>query len=245
MDTEAGDEIAKSGHGVRKLPVRWARSNVSAAVLVVLKRFAHVRLYQGAHCTPTSQTQSQPCGGIAMARNAESAKVVEVALAATLRHRPDVVCVPERAAAGDRLHTVEREAGGAGCSAAALERGINGYRVRLADGAHPVISGKDLVAQVAGVGAQTPLVNAVVGAEGAPSFRKNLELAPAAERPAMIAKRQNVRPDATAGESTGNHAGFRIDGFDRKAWQRHDLSVVSLESPVALTNGLVADETDG
>jgi hypothetical protein len=52
----------------------------------------------------------------------------------------------------------------------------------VADGAAPAVAGEDLVAEVAGVGAQAPLVDAVVAAEGAAAFGDDLKLAPAAQR---------------------------------------------------------------
>ncbi len=51
----------------------------------------------------------------------------------------------------------------------------------LADGADAAVAGEDLVAEVAGVGAETPLVDAVVAAEGAAAFGEDFEIAPAAE----------------------------------------------------------------
>jgi hypothetical protein len=39
-----------------------------------------------------------------------------------------------------------------------------------------------MVAEVAGVGAEAPLVDAVVAAEGAAAFGEDLEIAPAAQR---------------------------------------------------------------
>jgi hypothetical protein len=40
----------------------------------------------------------------------------------------------------------------------------------VADGADAVVAGEDLVAKVAGIGAETPLVDAVVRTEGAAAF---------------------------------------------------------------------------
>jgi hypothetical protein len=52
----------------------------------------------------------------------------------------------------------------------------------VAGGADALVAGEDLIAEVAGVGAETPLVDAVVGAEGAAAFGEDFEIAPAAER---------------------------------------------------------------
>jgi hypothetical protein len=58
---------------------------------------------------------------------------------------------------------------------------IGGDGVDVADGADTAVAGEDLVAEVAGVGAEAPLVDAVVGAEGAAAFGDDFEIAPAAE----------------------------------------------------------------
>ena len=58
----------------------------------------------------------------------------------------------------------------------------------MADGADAVVAREDLVAEVAGVGAETPLVDAVVAAEGAAAFGEDFEVAPAAEGEVVGAK---------------------------------------------------------
>ena len=73
------------------------------------------------------------------------------------------------------------EAGGSGGSAGSLEGVVGGDGVDGADGADAAVAGEDLVAEVAGVGAETPLVDAVVAAEGATAFGEDFEVAPAAE----------------------------------------------------------------
>lgn len=62
------------------------------------------------------------------------------------------------------------QSGGAGGPAGSLEGVVGGDGVDAADGADAAIAGEDLVAEVAGIGAETPLVDAVVGAEGASAF---------------------------------------------------------------------------
>lgn len=135
-----------------------------------------------------------------MARQTEGANVVQVTLPAALGHGSDVVGVPERAAGCDGLHTVEGESGDAGFAAGSFERGIDGYRIRLAELADASVAGEDLIAEVAGIGAQTPLVDAVVGAEGATAFGEDFHLAPAAEGQAVRAGGQQMATGATAGE---------------------------------------------
>jgi hypothetical protein len=121
------------------------------------------------------------CGGFAVAEEAESAQVVEVALAAAFGYGTDVIGVPEAAASGDGLHAVEMEAGGASGSARSFECIVGGHGVYRTDGADAVVAGKDLVAEIAGIGAETPLVDTVVGAEGAAAFGEDFEITPAAE----------------------------------------------------------------
>lgn len=147
--------------------------------------------------------------GFAVTEQTKRAEVVEVALASAFGYGADVVCVPEAAAAGDCLHTVETQAGGAGWAARALERVPRGDRVDAARSADAVVASEDLLAQVAGVGAQTPLVDAVIATEGAAAFGEDLEIAPAAERQAVGAAGQFRGRDVASGEGAGDgHRGF-------------------------------------
>ena len=109
-------------------------------------------------------------GGFAVAGEAEGAEVVEVALAAAFGYREDVVGVPKGAAAGDGLHAVEAQAGLPGLAAGTFQGSVNGDSIGLAGLAEAAVAGEDLVAEVAGVGAETVLVDAVIGAEGAAAF---------------------------------------------------------------------------
>ena len=120
-------------------------------------------------------------GGVPVAEEAKSAEVVEVGLAAAFGYWANVVGIPEAAAGGDGLHAVEMEAGGAGGAAGSFEGVVGGDGVYVADGADAAVACEDLIAKVAGVGAETPLVDAVVAAEGAAAFGEDFEIAPAAE----------------------------------------------------------------
>ncbi len=62
------------------------------------------------------------------------------------------------------------ETGGTGGASGSFEGVVGGDGVDRADGADAVVAGEDLVAQVAGIGPETPLVDTVVGAEGAAAF---------------------------------------------------------------------------
>ena len=109
-----------------------------------------------------AETQAELGGGFAVARQAKGAKVVEVALPSPFCDREDVVGVPQGAAACDRLHAVERQPRGAGIPTRAFQCGIDGDRIPLARLADAAVAGKDLVAEVAGVGAQAMLMHAEV-----------------------------------------------------------------------------------
>jgi hypothetical protein len=73
------------------------------------------------------------------------------------------------------------EAGGTGGAMGSLEGIVGGDGVDVTDGADAMVASKNLVAEIAGVGAETPLVDAVVGAEGAAAFGEDFEFTPAAE----------------------------------------------------------------
>jgi hypothetical protein len=73
------------------------------------------------------------------------------------------------------------ETGGTGGTAGSFEGVVGGDGVDRADGTDAVVAGEDLVAEVAGISAETPLVDAVVRAEGAAAFGDDFEIAPAAE----------------------------------------------------------------
>jgi hypothetical protein len=127
------------------------------------------------------EAHAELVGGFAVAEETEGAEVVEVALAAAFGYGADVVGVPQAAACGDGLHAVEMEAGGACGAAGTFERVVGGNGVDVADGAGAAVAGEDLFAEVAGIGAETPLVDTVVGAEGAAAFGEDFEITPAAE----------------------------------------------------------------
>jgi hypothetical protein len=116
-----------------------------------------------------------------MAQQAKRPDVIEVALAAALHNGNDVVRLPKTATAGDTLHPVEPQAGFACGAAGALQRSIGCQGVDPAYGTASAIARKDLIAQITGVGAETPLVHAVVAAEGATAPGDDLKLAPPAK----------------------------------------------------------------
>ena len=100
------------------------------------------------------------------------------------------------------------EAGGSGGAAGSFECVVGGDGVYRAYGADAAVAGEDLVAQVAGVGAETPLVDTVVAAEGAAAFDHNFEFAPAAEGEIVGPARESVGGGAASGKSAGGEHAF-------------------------------------
>jgi hypothetical protein len=156
-------------------------------------------------------------GGFAVAEEAEGAEVVEVALAAAFGYGTDVVSVPEAAAGCDGFHAVEAEASGAGGASGSLEGVVGGDGVDGAYGADAAVAGEYLIAEVAGIGAEAPLMDAVVAAEGTAAFGENFEFAPAAEGQVVGTDGESMARGAAAGEGArDDHAASRIGyGEDR------------------------------
>jgi len=96
----------------------------------------------------------------------------------------------------------------AGRTTGSFEGVISGDGVDAADGADAAVAGEDLVAEIAGVGAETPLVDAVVAAEGAAAFGEDLEFAPAAEGEITGPARESVGGGAASGKSAGGEHAF-------------------------------------
>ena len=110
-----------------------------------------------------------------------------------------MVGIPEGAAGGDGLHPVEGETGDAGVAAGSFECRIDGDGIGLAEVADATVAGEDLVAEVAGVGAEAPLMDAEVGTEGSAAFGEDFELAPAAEGQAVGSGGELLALGAAAG----------------------------------------------
>jgi len=142
--------------------------------------------------------------GFAVAEETERTDVVQIALAAALGYGQDVVRVPEAAAAGDGFHAIKTETGGSGWASGALESSVGGDGVDMAGGAKATVAGEDLVAEIPGVGAETPLVDAVVAAKRAATLGENLKLAPAAERQTIRTFGKSVAAGAATGEGAGD-----------------------------------------
>ena len=136
--------------------------------------------------------EAEPEGGrhFAVAGQAKGAEIVEVALAAAFGYGKDVVGVPQGATGANRAQAPKAEQPGAGFAAGALQLAEGKEGVGGAKGADAPVAGQDLVAKVAWVGAETPLMHAELRAEGAAAGGEDLELTPAAERPAIGTERE-------------------------------------------------------
>src|SRR5258707_11761481 len=110
-----------------------------------------------------------------VAAQTQRAHVRQVALAAALRYRKNVVGVPEMPSMAPLFF--ELAAGGPVELALVLP---HGFGVKAAHSADTAVAREDLLAQVAGVGSQLPFVNAVGAAKSEPAFA-HLDAAPAAE----------------------------------------------------------------
>lgn len=146
-----------------------------------------------------------------MAEQAECADIVQVALTSAFAHGENVVCIPETTAARYGLHAIEAKSRHPGGAASTLEGSVCGHRVDLAGSTASSVAGKDLVAEITWIGAQAPLVDAVVTAEGAAAFRQDLELAPAAERKAVRAFGESVPRRVSTRQSAGKRHWFSLE----------------------------------
>ena len=116
-------------------------------------------------------------GDGAVAFQAEGAHVVQAALAAAGGNGDDVVGVPEVAA---RAPVFFELAAGSVVELALVLAEL--LRIDAAQGADAAVAREDLLAEVAGVGAQLPFVDAGGGAESEAAFRNGLAAPPAGGR---------------------------------------------------------------
>ena len=117
-----------------------------------------------------------------MAEQTEGTKVIKIALAAAFGDGNDVIGIPKRSARRDGTHAKDAQTFLPGGAACAFEGGEDGQGIGIADRTAALVAGEDLIAQIAGIGAETPLVDAELRAEGAPAPGQDLKIAPAAER---------------------------------------------------------------
>ncbi len=110
---------------------------------------------------PAVQAEAQLSGNGAVAAKAKSAHVGEAAHAAAFHHGDEGIGIPETAAAAPVFF---KRAVGAVIELALVPP--QRFGIQAAERADAVAAGEDLGAEVAGVGAQPPLVDAGIGAEG-------------------------------------------------------------------------------
>jgi hypothetical protein len=143
-----------------------------------------------------------------MAEQAKRTDVVEVALPSALSDWEDVIGIPQAATTGDGFHSVEAQTSGSSGSASTLQRRIGCHGVDLTDGAAAAVASEDLITEIARVGAQTPLMNAVVAAECTAAFAEDLKIAPAAQRQAIWAFGERAARCTAAGKRAGRKHGL-------------------------------------
>lgn len=132
-----------------------------------------------------------------MADQAERADVSQIALAAALDDRDDVIRVPQTPSR-ESLQSPVRQQFEPVCSARALQVEVRSPGVARANGANAAIAPEHLFAQIARIGSQLPFMDAPVGAERGPA-RRDFQIAPAAERAAVRSRRQRLPIDEAAG----------------------------------------------
>ena len=114
-----------------------------------------------------------------MAFQAQRPDIGEIALAATLGNRRDVVGIPQAGSPQILQAQVAQHADSLRCPEP-LDAAPLGDGVHSAGGADPFIAFKYLVPEVSRIGTQAPLVNAPIRAEGPPPDW-NLQAAPSAQ----------------------------------------------------------------
>ena len=177
-------------YSLRILPAAEARTqgwSYIAVYPIKLSGFCWLEGHIGNCGCLAAKAAAQIGGCFAVTGQAKGTEIVQIALTTAFSDWKDVVGIPKGAAGGNRLHTPERERLVASFAAAALELGVGCDGIGAAGLADAVVTGEDQVAEVAGVGTQTPLVDAVVRTEGAAAAREDFQLAPTAQR-------QTVRP---------------------------------------------------
>jgi hypothetical protein len=132
-----------------------------------------------------------------MALQAQSPNIGQIALAATLCYRSNVVGIPKarspqilEAPVAKHAHPSRRPE--------PLDATPLGNRIQSTGGADSFVALENLAPEVSRISAQTPFVNAPIRAEG-PSPDGNLQVAPAAQDSATSSERQacSLRAPAT------------------------------------------------
>ncbi len=164
-----------------------------------------------------------------MAFQTQRPDVAEIALAAAFHHRHKVIGIPECLscnAPGRPPEPPVLESFQAGNAAKALQLTSSLQAIDAAAGAHAAIALQHFLAQVPGIASQPPFFHAPVRAERLPA-RRNLEIAPAAEAPAVNAFGQISAVCPAAGHgSFGTHVGFVVTILSCKNQQERNTMVL-------------------
>lgn len=131
-----------------------------------------------------------------MTAKTQGANVRQVALAAAFDDGDDVIGIPEGLArAGPEAPVSEKR--GARCSAGEAKLAGGGDGIGTAVGTNTAIAFENSLAEIGGLGAQLPLVNAELGAEGEAAFG-DFERAPSAKTAAVWTTRDGFAVDPAA-----------------------------------------------
>lgn len=145
----------------------------------------------------------------AVTLQAKRAHIGEVALASALPYRNDMVGIPQAFAAAE---TPLRYGANARCPAQAPDTRKLRQAVEPAHSADAPIAFKHALAQMSGIAAQFPFLNAPIGAKRLASLR-NLQPAPAAKAAPIIAFRE-VRAVRTA----SGHGAYSTHSMKEYQW---------------------------
>jgi hypothetical protein len=155
-----------------------------------------------------------------MAAQAERTDVFKIAFATAFRNRQDVIRIPQRPAADSFQAPVSKEFLPPRIFGS-LESNVGLHGVGPAEHAHSLVTQEDLLTQVPGVRAQTPLVNTILGTEGEAPGR-HFKRAPAAKTASVFSFRQRISMDVSARHrSLGAHL----------AWVSLVFFTIGMESP--------------
>jgi hypothetical protein len=133
-------------------------------------------------------------GSLTMAQQTKRPQIVQIALASTLGHRPNMVGIPQRSPGGHAAQPPHLQRLTPGRPPAAPQGPISLHRVHAAQRTNPCIPQKHLVSQIPRVRPQPPLMHAEIRAERPSPLRQNLQLAPPAQRPSIRPGLQRARP---------------------------------------------------
>jgi hypothetical protein len=128
------------------------------------------------------QSPAQIGRHFAVAQQAKGAEVLEIALTAAFGYGKDMVGIPERPAGVHGAQAPHLQSLGPSPAACALQGLVSLDCVGKTESADAAVAREDLIAQVAWIGTETPLVHAERRTECATTTVQDFQLAPSAER---------------------------------------------------------------